>query len=194
MSYLALRATKAAKGPIAYVGTFIACGMRKDMTRDCYRKIVGLSSQDVARLGEEANRRAYKADITANRPLKFVSPAILTIMNFSMVLVYWIGATKMQSGLVGLSTLLLTSRRGLVLTRDLSADECRAIWDTFLRAYLYTADESLLAEVTRQVAGFARARHLLRTLIVDDEGLHAYGAAKRMVLAFVDAGVEPLCF
>lgn len=216
---------------IAYAGTSVACGMRKDMTRDCYHTIVGLSSQDVARLGEatlitrcisdtdnvqrllgfllsncllapvvvvlmlaslwqgdldvflaevvavglsvaimlllmmrarrrfpalqasidhlnlvtkekitgvrtirafgredfeakrgeEANRQAYEADIAANRPLKFVSPAILTIMNASMVLVYWIGAAKAQDGLVELSTLLLTIQYVNSLISPLSA-------------------------------------------------------------------------
>lgn len=216
---------------IAYLGSFVACGMRRVMTRDCYRKIVGLSSQDVARFGEatlitrcisdtdnvqrllgfllcncllapvvvvlmlaslwqgdhdvfwvevaaagisvvimlflmmrarrrfpalqasidhlnlvtkekitgvrtirafgredfeakhgeETNQQAYKADITANRPLKFVSPAILTIMNFSMVLVYWIGAAKAQAGLVELSTLLLTIQYVNSLIAPLSA-------------------------------------------------------------------------
>lgn len=84
-------------------------------------------------------------------------------------------------------------RRDLVLTRDFTADECRAIWKTFLQTYLATSDEALLVRAERQGVGFARVRHLLRTLIVADKDLHTFDAAKREALAFVDSGVEPLC-
>ena len=48
------------------------------------------------------------ADVAANRPLKYVSPAILTIMNLSMVFIYLTGAQKTADGLMKISTLLLT--------------------------------------------------------------------------------------
>ncbi len=58
--------------------------------------------------GREANEQVFEADMAANRPLKFVSPAILTIMNLSMVMIYLIGARKAAGGLMQISTLLLT--------------------------------------------------------------------------------------
>ena len=58
--------------------------------------------------GIDANKSAYEADVAANRPLKFVSPAILTIMNLSMVFIYLTGAQKTADGLMKISTLLLT--------------------------------------------------------------------------------------
>ncbi len=58
--------------------------------------------------GREVNKSVYEADVAANRPLKFVSPAILTIMNLSMVFIYLTGARKTADGLMQISTLLLT--------------------------------------------------------------------------------------
>lgn len=46
--------------------------------------------------------------MAANRPLKFVSPSILTVMNLSMVFIYLTGAQKTADGLMKISTLLLT--------------------------------------------------------------------------------------
>ena len=57
---------------------------------------------------KEANELVFEADMSANRPLKFVSPSILTIMNLSMVLIYLVGARKAANGLMQISTLLLT--------------------------------------------------------------------------------------
>lgn len=85
-------------------------------------------------------------------------------------------------------------RQALVPTRDFTADQCRRIWDTFLRTYLDTSDEALLAKAERQVGGFAKVRNLLRTLIVPDNELFAYDSIKREALAFADAGPETLCF
>lgn len=85
-------------------------------------------------------------------------------------------------------------RQSLVPTRDFTSEECRIIWETFLRTYLATSDEGLLAKAERQVIGFAKVRNLLRTLIVADDDLHAYDATKREALAFVDTDLEPLCF
>ena len=203
---------------IAWMGGRIACGMRKDMMRDCYRKILSFSPQDTARFGSatlltrcitdtenvqrllgyvlgscllapviillmlvslflvdrqmftaevaavgismavmlvlihrarkrfpalqlsldrlnlitkekitgvrtirafgredyeesrgrEANEQVYGTDVAASYPLKFVSPAILTIMNLSMVFIYLTGAGKTAQGLMKISTLLLT--------------------------------------------------------------------------------------
>ena len=58
--------------------------------------------------GREVNSSVFEADVAANRPLKFVSPAILTIMNLSMVFIYLTGAQKTADGLMQISTLLLT--------------------------------------------------------------------------------------
>lgn len=203
---------------VAWLGTSIACGVRKDMTRDCYRKIVKLSSEDMARYGggtlltrcvndteavqrvlvyilgisllspvttvmmlvslfrvdrqvmvaqitaagislaimlmlmvmarrryprlqnsldrlnrivkekitgvrsiraygreedeavrgETVDREVRDAEIAANRPLKFISPSIMTIMNLLMVVIIWTGAQKVRSGWLEISTMLLT--------------------------------------------------------------------------------------
>ena len=69
----------------------------------------------------EANERTFKADVAANRPLKFVSPSILTIMNLSMVLIYLIGDGKTAVGLMPISTLLLTIQYVNSLIPSLSA-------------------------------------------------------------------------
>ena len=58
--------------------------------------------------GRNANESVFEADVAANRPLKYVSPAILTIMNLSMVFIYLTGAQKTADGLMKISTLLLT--------------------------------------------------------------------------------------
>ena len=58
--------------------------------------------------GRDANESVIEADVAANRPLKYVSPAILTIMNLSMVFIYLTGAQKTADGLMKISTLLLT--------------------------------------------------------------------------------------
>ena len=58
--------------------------------------------------GRDANESVFEADVAANRPLKYVSPAILTIMNLSMVFIYLTGAQKTADGLMKISTLLLT--------------------------------------------------------------------------------------
>ena len=58
--------------------------------------------------GKDANQSVFVADVAANRPLKYVSPAILTIMNLSMVFIYLTGAQKTADGLMKISTLLLT--------------------------------------------------------------------------------------
>ena len=61
-----------------------------------------------AERGRDANESVFEADVAANRPLKYVSPAILTIMNLSMVFIYLTGAQKTADGLMKISTLLLT--------------------------------------------------------------------------------------
>ena len=58
--------------------------------------------------GKDANQSVFVADVAANRPLKYVSPAILTIMNLSMGFIYLTGAQKTADGLMKISTLLLT--------------------------------------------------------------------------------------
>ena len=58
--------------------------------------------------GKDANQSVFVADVAANRPLKYVSPAILTIMKLSMVFIYLTGAQKTADGLMKISTLLLT--------------------------------------------------------------------------------------
>jgi ATP-binding cassette subfamily B protein len=58
--------------------------------------------------GRDANKGVYEADMAANRPLKFVSPSILTVINLSMVFIYLTGAQETADGLMKISTLLLT--------------------------------------------------------------------------------------
>lgn len=102
--------------------------------------------------------------------------------------------------LVGMCSIYLLSsrdekrRQSLVPTRDFTGEECRMIWETFLRAYLQTDDETYLNKVQDQIVGFARVRHLLRTIIVPDEALHMYGETKRVALEYVDGKLETVFF
>ena len=85
-------------------------------------------------------------------------------------------------------------RKSLVPARDFTSGECLAIWETFLKSYFKTEDETFLQKVREQVLGFVRVRHLLRTIIVPDEELYLYDEAKREALKYVDRDPEPLCF
>lgn len=85
-------------------------------------------------------------------------------------------------------------RKHLVPARDFTAEECRVIWETFLRAYFETGEEAFLTRVQEQIHGFVLVRRLLRTLIVADEDLSLYREAKQQALAYVDRNPEPLCF
>ena len=85
-------------------------------------------------------------------------------------------------------------RKSLEPARKFSARECTLIWDTFLRSYFETEDEAFLKKAQEQILGFARVRHLLRTLIVPDEDLHFYQEAKQEALKYVEQDLEMLCF
>ncbi len=85
-------------------------------------------------------------------------------------------------------------RKHLVPARDFTAEECRTIWDTFLKAYFESEDEAFLHKVQEQIDGFVLVRRLLRTLIVADEDLPLYQAAKQRALAYMDQNPAPLCF
>lgn len=85
-------------------------------------------------------------------------------------------------------------RKRLVPAMDFTAEECAGIWETFLQSYFETEDRSFLGKVQEQIVGFARVRHLLRTIIVADEDLHLYQEAKREALEYVDRDPEMLCF
>lgn len=86
-------------------------------------------------------------------------------------------------------------RKAMPHTRDFTKQECLMIYDTFVRAYLDTDDEELVAKAKEQIAGYTVARMLLVTVTLPGfftpERLNVL---KQRAIAYVDAGVEPLCF
>ena len=85
-------------------------------------------------------------------------------------------------------------RKSLVPARDFTSAQCRTIWETFLKSYFETEEESFLHKAQEQIQGFVLVRRLLRTLIVADENLGLYHEAKQKALAYVDQAPDPLCF
>jgi hypothetical protein len=81
------------------------------------------------------------------------------------------------------------------LLSSYTKEEAYHIWKIFLRAYLQTDDEALLAKAEEQVAAFSSARLLLGLLRIPDllkpEEIAAY---KAKACALYDKGIEPLCF
>lgn len=82
-----------------------------------------------------------------------------------------------------------------VLMRSFTKEECMDIWLTFIAAYLQTEDKALILRVTEQVDAYACSRILLAQLSYP--GMFTPEAFKMMkdrVMAYVDKGIEPLCF
>ena len=77
----------------------------------------------------------------------------------------------------------------------LTFEERYHVWDVFLRTYLDTDDEALLAKAEGQVATFACARLLTAALflpgVVPPEEIEGL---KAVPIAVYDKGLEPLCF
>ena len=56
---------------------------------------------------EAANAELFEAYIEVNKPVNYLTPITLVIMNWAVIAVYLIGAAQMQRGLVSVSDLLL---------------------------------------------------------------------------------------
>lgn len=54
-----------------------------------------------------ASTELFDANIQANKPINYMSPVALMIMNWTVVVIYLIGAEQMRRGLVSLSDLML---------------------------------------------------------------------------------------
>ena len=63
------------------------------------------------------------------------------------------------------------------------------------RAYLDTDDEELIKKAERQIAGLSSTRRLF--IVIAMPGVlspEAFSAMKQSVIAYHDAGLEPICF
>ena len=81
------------------------------------------------------------------------------------------------------------------ILRNFTQDEIIRIWNVFIRAYLDTDDEELIKKAERQIAGLSATRRLF--MVIAMPGVlspEAFGAMKQSVIAFHDAGLEPICF
>ena len=56
---------------------------------------------------EEENRKAYEMAIRANNRINFLSPVSLVAMNWTVVIIYWIGSSQLKQGLATVSGLLV---------------------------------------------------------------------------------------
>lgn len=87
------------------------------------------------------------------------------------------------------------SRESNPLLRNFTEEETARIWNVYLRSYLDTDDEKLIAKAERQVSAICAARTLFATLFLP--GLlqaEATAYLKAVALSYVDEGIEPLCF
>ena len=87
------------------------------------------------------------------------------------------------------------SREESPLLRNFTEEEAARIWDVYLRSYLATEDEALLEKAEKQVTAISAARTLFAAVFLP--GLLAperIEELKRTALAYVDGGLEPLCF
>ena len=87
------------------------------------------------------------------------------------------------------------SQKTSVLLRNFTSEEIARIWNTYLCAYLGTTDESFLRKAVPQIAALTAARMLFATIAVpglfSPEQIHNL---KQTALAYVDSGLEPICF
>lgn len=80
-------------------------------------------------------------------------------------------------------------------TKSLTLEDSHHVWDVFLRSYLDTDDEELLAKAEGQIMAFACTRTLLAAVFVPGAvPPEAIEAMKGAALASYDRGLEPLCF
>ena len=87
------------------------------------------------------------------------------------------------------------ARQNYPILRGLDAAEAEHIWKRFLSAYLDTDDETLLQKAEEQIVAFVCARILFIALAMPGampkSALENY---KSRALAYIDKGLEPLCF
>lgn len=77
----------------------------------------------------------------------------------------------------------------------LTVEECHHLWDVFLRSYLETDDEAVLAKAEEQIATFSCTRFLLATIALPDViPPEQIAEIKAVPLAAYDRGLEPVCF
>ena len=86
-------------------------------------------------------------------------------------------------------------RHSSIMLKDFTDDEISKIWDLFIRSYLETEDEDLIARVTGQISGIACTRILLAVPFIpgllSEQEIQYY---KQRALEFYDAGLEKICF
>ena len=87
------------------------------------------------------------------------------------------------------------ARKRTPILRGLSPEEAEHIWRVFLKSYLDTEDEALIAKAEEQIVGFSCARMLFAALalpgIVSEEAMNRF---KMKAIQYVEKGLEPICF
>ena len=81
------------------------------------------------------------------------------------------------------------------ILRNFTPEEIIRIWNVFIRAYLDTDDEALIKKAEQQIAGLSSTRRLF--MVIAMPGVlspEAFSAMKQKVIAYHDAGLEPICF
>ena len=86
-------------------------------------------------------------------------------------------------------------RKSSIMLKDFTDEEIAEIWSVFIRSYLDTDDEALIARAERQIAGLASARVLLAVPFIpgllSEQAIRYY---KQKALDFYEAGLEEICF
>ena len=81
------------------------------------------------------------------------------------------------------------------LLRYFTEEECARIWKVYLASYLETENKDLIERAEKQITAVSAARTLFATVFLP--GLlpaDRIEQLKRTALAYVDGGLEPLCF
>ena len=81
------------------------------------------------------------------------------------------------------------------ILRNFTQEEIIRIWNVFIRAYLDTDDEKLIKKAEKQIAGLSSTRRLFMVIAMPGAlSPEAFSAMKQSVIAYHDAGLEPICF
>ncbi|MBQ7505199.1 MAG: phosphotransferase [Ruminococcus sp.] len=81
------------------------------------------------------------------------------------------------------------------ILRNFTQEEIIRIWNVFIRAYLNTGDEEIIKKAERQIAGLSATRRLFMVIAMPGTlSTEAFSAMKQNVIAYHDAGLDPICF
>ena len=102
----------------------------------------------------------------------------------SMCLVFKLGQTVDEQ-----------TRKNSDLMRWFDVDEMKLMWDTYIKTYLDTDDETFIKKAEEQITAVACTRALLATAAIPGHfGKELIAFFKNTVMAYYDKGLEPICF